>query len=356
MIDRRYFAIIYLVLSSLTIQSSFATEIEYSPNSDSQQLIFEREDSDRLRWQSKPLLAREATSQANRQQPEKISKQWSLIGILVTLILFLFILKVLFKKETLGEGKDRQTASVSFKASDSVNKEKSSQELNRAIIVRDCYRNSNYRSLNNAQFQLRKKNSSHKITKDVVNPKKSTVDSNITGKLTIVADDTTEIDVVSELIRDLQQNNQTKNEETQKNLRRKAIWELGQVNDFRAVEPLVQTIPVADSLEKSLILDAITQITQRNFTTINSVLLNSLSDDNVQMKNNAIRDLTNLYKSMYSIAVRLSKMTSDGDREVRQTATQALKKLDRISDAAIQNSEITNLDVAVDRSQEKSHY
>jgi hypothetical protein len=156
------------------------------------------------------------------------------------------------------------------------------------------------------------------------------IDSDVLGKLTIVTSTTTEIDVVFELIQDLQQSSHFQ-EAKQNDLRRKAIWQLSQTNDFRAVEPLVKMIPQVGSLEKNLILDAITQIAHHSLETVNHVLLTSLEDDSVEVRKNAIQDLTRLYQSMSLITVHLSKMTQDSNWEIQQTAEWALKQFKQMS-------------------------
>jgi hypothetical protein len=156
------------------------------------------------------------------------------------------------------------------------------------------------------------------------------VDSDIMGKLTIVTSTTTEIDIVFELIQDLQHNSYL-NGDKHTDLRRKAIWELGQTNDFRAVEPLIKMISQVNALEKNLILDAITQIAHQSFETINHVLLTCLEDESVEVRKNSIQDLTRLYQSMSLITVHLTKMTQDSDREVQQTAEWALQQFKQMS-------------------------
>ncbi|MGL6340900.1 MAG: HEAT repeat domain-containing protein, partial [Waterburya sp.] len=140
----------------------------------------------------------------------------------------------------------------------------------------------------------------------------------IMNKVTIVTGKTTEIDVVFELIQDLQQSDRL--------LRRKAIWKLTHTGDFRAIEPLVAIIPEADSVDKSLILDAITRIAQRSWQPISKALFISLADENTEVKKNAIRDATALYKSIFPLTQCLSQMLGDSDREVQQTAKWALQQ------------------------------
>jgi hypothetical protein len=138
------------------------------------------------------------------------------------------------------------------------------------------------------------------------------------NKVTIVSAKTTEIDLVFELIQDLQQSDRL--------LRRKAIWKLTHTGDFRAIEPLVAIIPEADSVDKSLILDAITRIAQRSWQPISNALFISLADENAEVKKNAIRDVTALYKSIFPLTQCLSQMLGDKDQEVQQTAKWALQQ------------------------------
>ena len=156
----------------------------------------------------------------------------------------------------------------------------------------------------------------------LLKPKKRTNSSESLGKVTIVTSQTTKIDLVFELIKDLQQGD--------REVRRKAIWELAQKSDSRGISPLIEIMPHVDSLERNLILEAITQITSRTLQPMNRVLLESLEDDNPQVRKNAIRDLTRLYHLMSKVTKRLSQMTEDADLEVQQTARWALQELDRL--------------------------
>jgi putative lipoic acid-binding regulatory protein len=169
-----------------------------------------------------------------------------------------------------------------------------------------------------------------RLTKSVHS--KSIDQPEVMSKVTIVTAKTTEIDVVFELIQDLQQSDRL--------LRRKAIWKLSYTGDFRAIEPLVAIIPEADSVDKSLILDAITKIAQRSWHPINKALFISLADENAEVKKNAIRDATVLYKSIFPLTQCLSQMLGDSDREVQQTAQWALQQFQQqLSLAPVRNQE-----------------
>lgn len=263
-------------------------------------------------------------SQENSIEPtEQKDNTLSLLGIGATLIVFLLVLISLFKEEKSSELEPNKDAiqdnnlakSDNLKLPSNLTQTNADRAKTTQIEVA--------KSAGDLQFidPLPKMD-------DACEP---IVDSDIMGKLTIVADSTTEIDVVFELIRDLEYESNPNDSVRQKDLRRKAIWELAQTNDCRAIEPLIKTIPKVDSLEKNLILDTITRIASHSLESINSVLLTSLEDERVEVRKNAIQDLTVLYQSMSSISVHLSQMTQDSDREVRQTAEWALKQLEQKS-------------------------
>ena len=128
-----------------------------------------------------------------------------------------------------------------------------------------------------------------------------------------------DIDVVAELIKDLQQGD--------RRLRRKAIWELAERGDPRSIQPLVNIVSDVSSLDKSLISNAIAQIVHRNFQPINHRLFTNLQQDNPQVKKNAINDLSDLYLFIAPVAKKLLQMQLDSDPEVRQTAVEALRRL-----------------------------
>ncbi|MEM6755013.1 MAG: peptidoglycan-binding protein, partial [Cyanobacteria bacterium P01_C01_bin.38] len=69
------------------------------------------------------------------------------------------------------------------------------------------------------------------------------------------------VNVVDELIQDLDSSNPIQ--------RRKAIWELGQKGDSRAIQPLVEQMVDADSQQRSLILAALSEIGTRTLKPMN---------------------------------------------------------------------------------------
>lgn len=127
------------------------------------------------------------------------------------------------------------------------------------------------------------------------------------------------VDLVEELIHDLRASDPKK--------RRKAIWELAQKSDSRAMKPLVDLMLDADSQERSLILEALSQISTRTLKPMNQALAVSLQDQNPQVRKNAIRDLTRIYDLMSQISQLLCHAIDDGDKEVKETAKWALNQL-----------------------------
>ncbi|MEM7591173.1 MAG: hypothetical protein AAF383_06575 [Cyanobacteria bacterium P01_A01_bin.83] len=127
------------------------------------------------------------------------------------------------------------------------------------------------------------------------------------------------IDVVFELTKDLQSSD--------RNVRRKAIWELAKLGDSRVIAPLMAIMPQANSVDKSLVVKAVTQITKRSFKPVNVKLLKMLDDDNPQVRVNAILDLAAFYKFVAPVTQQLCKMQLDSDPQVRQTASRVLQNL-----------------------------
>ena len=119
----------------------------------------------------------------------------------------------------------------------------------------------------------------------------------------------TKFSVVDKLITDL---NSTDSQE-----RRKAIWDLGQEGDSRAIQPLTDLIIDADSQERSLILGALSEIGSRTLKPMNQALAISLEDESPQVRQNAIRDITRVYDMMAQISQILSHAIEDEDPQVR---------------------------------------
>jgi peptidoglycan hydrolase-like protein with peptidoglycan-binding domain len=130
------------------------------------------------------------------------------------------------------------------------------------------------------------------------------------------------VNIIDELIADLGSADPT--------LRRKAIWDLGQQGDSRAIQPLVDSMIDADSQQRSLILAALAEIGTRTLKPMNRALAISLQDESPQVRQNAIRDLTRVYDMMSQISQMLYHAAQDSDAEVQATARYALSQMNRI--------------------------
>ncbi|MDZ7962092.1 MAG: peptidoglycan-binding protein [Aulosira sp. DedQUE10] len=130
------------------------------------------------------------------------------------------------------------------------------------------------------------------------------------------------LSIVDELINDLYSPDPAK--------RHKAIWDLSQQGDSRAIEPLVDLIIDADSQQHSLILSALGEIAIRTLKPINRALAISMQNESPKIRQNAIRDLTRVYDMMSQISHILRHALDDPDPEVQATARYALNQLNRI--------------------------
>ncbi|MDM9584378.1 peptidoglycan-binding protein [Nostoc sp. GT001] len=130
------------------------------------------------------------------------------------------------------------------------------------------------------------------------------------------------LNIVEELIQDLRSSDPTK--------RRKAIWDLGQQGDSRAIQHLVDLIIDADSQESSLILAALSEIGIRTLKPMNRALAISIQDESPQVRQNAIRDLTRVYDMMGQMSQMLHHALQDPDADVQATARYALTQMNRI--------------------------
>jgi hypothetical protein len=135
-------------------------------------------------------------------------------------------------------------------------------------------------------------------------------------------DDRPKVDIIEALIEDLQHLNPAK--------RRKAIWELGQRGDSRAVEPLLDLLANSDSKQYSLILASLSEIGIRTLRPMNNAWSISLQNENPEVRKNAIRDLTRIYELVNQISYLLHRAADDPDAEVQETARWAINQLNRI--------------------------
>ncbi len=130
------------------------------------------------------------------------------------------------------------------------------------------------------------------------------------------------VNIVEELVTDLGSQDGSQ--------RRKAIWNLGQHGDSRAIQPLVDLMVNVDSQQRSLILAALAEISTRNLKPINRALAISLQDESPQVRQNAIRDLIQVYDMMAQASQMLYHATEDSDAEVQAAAKYALGKMNRM--------------------------
>ncbi|MBW4612716.1 MAG: peptidoglycan-binding protein [Desmonostoc vinosum HA7617-LM4] len=132
----------------------------------------------------------------------------------------------------------------------------------------------------------------------------------------------TKLNIVDELIKDLRSSDSIK--------RRKAIWDLGQQGDSRAIQPLVDLMIDADSQQVSLILAALAEIGVRTLKPMNRALAISMQDESPQVRQNAIRDLTRVYDMMGQMSQMLRHALEDPDADVQATARYALTQMNRL--------------------------
>ncbi|MEH2057551.1 MAG: peptidoglycan-binding protein [Nostoc sp.] len=130
------------------------------------------------------------------------------------------------------------------------------------------------------------------------------------------------LNIVEELIQDLHSSDPIK--------RRKAIWDLGQQGDSRAIQHLVELMIDADSQESSLILAALAEIGTRTLKPMHRALAISIQDESPQVRQNAIRDLTRVYDMMGQMSQMLRHALEDPDAEVQATARYALTQMNRM--------------------------
>jgi hypothetical protein len=112
--------------------------------------------------------------------------------------------------------------------------------------------------------------------------------------------------------------------------RRQGIWELGQRGDSRAIQPLVDLLMDSDSMQRSLILAAVSEIAVRSLKPMNRALMLSLQDESPDVRKNAIRDATRIYDALAHLSQLLQYAASDTNDDVRDTAHWALSQMSRI--------------------------
>ena len=141
------------------------------------------------------------------------------------------------------------------------------------------------------------------------------------------------LDVVPELIRELQNSD--------RKIRPQTIGKLSQSGDSRAMIPLVELMIEADTQERGLILEAMQEITSSILKPMNQALILSLRDENSQVKQTAIRDLTRMYEVMSHVTERLSHNINGSEKKLPETAQWALKQLKQMPETP--TWQLTNL-------------
>ncbi|HEY9690568.1 MAG TPA: tetratricopeptide repeat protein, partial [Coleofasciculaceae cyanobacterium] len=116
--------------------------------------------------------------------------------------------------------------------------------------------------------------------------------------------------------------------------RRKAIWELGQRGDSRAIQPLMEVLLNGDSKQRSLAIASLSAIGSRVLEPTLEAMALALRDHNPEVRTNAIRDLTQVYEQVARLSQMMGLAARDTDQQVQQTASWALGKLEQIRSIA----------------------
>lgn len=347
--ERFAFIIIFSALSNLAVGSSWATESNITERSLIEGTTTSRLENDlnlkryeiaelgNLENQAQDASSKfkgeldsnleESDGSSDVEPPMAIDKSLSLAAVAITSAISMLLLWLLFRKPVTNE----ETA-VELTADQE-------QETLKKVDDGSCLE-----SVVDEQIIPTPVYSAIKLVKQseplVVNKSNSEMNTVVDSLTTInprinINSNNDYIDVVFELIQDLQQRD--------RRIRRKAIWELAKIGDHRSVEPLVAILPKAGSVDRSLIIKAITHITNRNFKPVNKHLLALLNDENPQVRTNAILDLTAFYKFVIPMTHQLNRMQLDRDQEVRQTAREAIQNLNLNYSVAKFNSKASSV-------------
>jgi tetratricopeptide (TPR) repeat protein len=253
-------------------------------------------------------IAQAEQKDSEQQQNKNQTYLFLGIGLFVTVLVASAVLYSLLKSSAEFDEIDRATDDLD-------NAEYSSEsvkELNRSNLKEISANNHKPAPQSNAKIEA----------VQAIEPTLTTPDTS----LSIAAGDNNKslakVDIVTELIQDLNQSDPIQ--------RRKVIWELAQRADSRAMKPLVELMIEADSQERSLILEALSQIAARALKPLNKAIAISLEDRNSQVRKNAIRDLTRVYELMSQVTTRLAQAAGDPDEEVQETAKWALQQLNQM--------------------------
>ncbi|WP_414562956.1 MULTISPECIES: peptidoglycan-binding protein [unclassified Anabaena] len=263
----------------------------------------------RTAWAAKnQLVAADTANSLATNQPQSNQQSflwWSLLGlgILGSIGAIVFLLKWLQENQQEQESANKEFKALSPSEDDSVNSPSSTGEA-----ISDSQENT-----------------------AVVTNSQTTQTSNTASFVSLESTSRlAKVNIVDELIQDL------RNHDSQK--RRKAIWDLGQQGDSRAIQPLVDLMMDADSQQRSLILAALAEINSRALKPMNRALAISLQDESPQVRQNAIRDLTRIYDMMTQMSQMLVHATEDPDVDVQITAKYALSQMNRIRNLPNQRS------------------
>ena len=322
MIREHFILVIICFLSSLLSDRQMAiasvpkdfTPITFEPSLDNRIKVSRSEQLDYT------LLLGQNTSNQSEPQledgdltvdaPRQIDRDLTLAAMAVMSVVSLFLLWILFKKP--------QPATESLGADRDNDLEPAIGEEETELLQLDVRETENNTDGVDATINTEEDFASAGINW-LVEQHRATMENEKTSQPIPTDLASADIDVVAELIRDLQHSD--------RQLRRKAIWELAERGDPRSIQPLSDLMPDVSSLDKSLISNAITQIVHRSFQPINHRLFANLQHQDPQIKKNAINDLSVLYSFIAPVTQKLVQMQLDKDPEVSQTAIRALRRL-----------------------------
>ena len=324
----------FAISSSWTVNTNtidsglFNSKITFLLNVESERNQGKNADFDNLKQQeasskTKSDLEPQTQDSASLSDAETlgISKVWSLAAMGLTSGISLLLLHFLFRKpqsskQTLAQlslSQEQKKLKVTDNSLEPLRKE---QVVSSVSSVQNSIKQNSSLPIDRQDFE----------TTEIPTIENST-DSNIERNLVKINADNEHIDVVFELIQDLKHRD--------RNLRRKAIWELAKIGDSRCIEPMAAIMSDPNSVDRSLVVKAITQITHRSFKPINEKLSALLSDENPQVRINAVRDLATFYKFLIPVTQQLTQMQLDEDKEVRATVRKAIGELNLNSSVAI---------------------
>lgn len=112
--------------------------------------------------------------------------------------------------------------------------------------------------------------------------------------------------------------------------RQRAIWDLGQQGDSDAIQPLASLMADSDAHQRCLILAAISEIGIRALQPTNQAMLISMQDQDLDVRKNAMREVTRIYSPMAQVSQLLQQSIHDPDPDVQKTAQWAIARLERI--------------------------